>query len=152
METTTETTMAEVTTTVENSVKPILNINVSRILLGLSEIGNLEIEDFKVNYAITRSIANLTVVEKAYSKSLAALQKKYVKMDENGNLSVQNNFFVFNSLEDNKKYREELDKLNEFVVDVKVFAIKSSDLKDVKGLKALTMAKCHELVVDDTEE
>ena len=153
----TETTTTTTENTMLENVKPILNINVSKIILGLTEIGNHEIEDFKVNYAITRSITNLGVVEKSYNKSLAALQKKYVKLDENGNLSLQNNFFVFNSLEDNKKFREELDKLNEYVVDVKVFAIKASDLEKIKDangkslIKATTMSKCHELIIDDLD-
>lgn len=130
----------------------ILNMNIKRIIIGLSEIGNLDIEDFETNYNITKTIANLNQVDKAYNKSLSALQKKYVKKNDKGNFVIENNFFVFNSEDDKKKYGEELDKLDETVVDetkTKVWRLKTSQLQKIKGLKGTTMSKCYELIIDD---
>ncbi len=138
--------------TAEKKSNAILNMNVTRMIIGLTEIGNLDIEDFDINYNITRNIANLNDIEKAYSKSLTALQKKYVKKDEKGNLTIQNNFFVFENDENKKSYTDELEKLNETIVDetkVKIYKLKTSELKKIKGLKGTTMAKCHELIEDD---
>lgn len=128
----------------------IVNRDLKRIIIGLSEIGNLEIEDFDTNYNITRTITNLNQVDKAYNKSLGALQKKYVKKDDRGTLIIENGFFVFNTEQDKKCYGEELDKLDETeVTDIKVWKLKTSQLKKIKGIKGTTMAKCHELIEDD---
>jgi hypothetical protein len=127
----------------------ITNSKVNRIIVSLSEIGNLEIEDFDLNYGITRTLANLNQVEKAYLKSLTAIQKKCIKKDEKGNLAVENGFFVFNNTEDKETYGKETEELNEKVVDVKVWRMKTSQLKKIKGIKGTAMAKCNELIDDD---
>ncbi len=130
----------------------ILNINLKRIIIGLSEIGNLEIEDFNTNYNITRTIANLNQLDKAYTKSLSAIQKKYIKKDEKGNFAYENGFFIFNSDADRDSYSKELEALEENIVDetkTHVWRLKASELQKIKGIKGTTMAKCHELIEDD---
>jgi len=127
----------------------ITNNAISRTIIGLGEIGNLDIEDFKLNYGITRSIANLSQVEKAYIKSLNAIQKKYISKDEKGNFVIEGNNYVFNSEKEKSSYLDELDKLNETVVDVEVWKMKTSDLQKLKGIKGTTMSKCHEIIIDD---
>jgi hypothetical protein len=145
-------TTVETTEKIEIQKDAILHMNLRRIIIGLSEIGNLDIEDFDTNYNITKTIANLNQVDKAYNKSLGALQKKYVKKDDKGSLVIENGFFIFNSEEDKKTYGEELDKLDEVVIDetkTKVWRLKTSQLQKIKGLKGTTMSKCYELIIDD---
>lgn len=140
------------TATETETVKPILNGDISRIILGLTEIGNLEIEDFKINLSISRSIANLSEVEKAFLKTHQALLKKHVKKDDKGNLMSADNFYLFLTDDDKLEYQKSLEKLNEQCLseDVKLWKIKTSDLEKIKGVKGTTMAKIHELIIDDT--
>jgi len=142
------------TTTAETKVneKAILNLNLKRIIIGLSEIGNLEIESFDTNYNITRTIANLNQVDKAYTKSLSAIQKKYIRKDDKGNLASENGYFIFNSDTDKESYTKEVEALEETIVDetkTQVWRLKASELQKIKGVKGTTMAKCHELIEDD---
>ena len=127
----------------------ILNIDVARIIVGLTEIGNLDIEDFKTNYQIAKTITNLGLVEKAYNKSLQALMKKHIKVGEDGNFQVENNSYVFKSKEDRDTYVEATEKLQNTKVDTKIWKLKESDLKSIKGLKAKAMAMCFELIEQD---
>lgn len=132
--------------------KPIMNVNLKRIIIGLTEIGNLDIEDFNTNYNITRTVANLSQVEKAYSKSASALQKEYVKKDDKGNLVIENGFFVFENEENKKSFQDKAAELDEKIIDesvTKVWRIKASELRKIKGIKGTTMAKCYELIIDD---
>jgi len=127
----------------------ILNINISRTILGLTEIGNLEIEDFKMNYNITRSITNLSVAEKAYNKTMSTLMKKHIQKDEKGNLVILNGFYVFISEKDKEDYQKNIDVLNETITEAKVWTLKTSELQKIKGVKGTTMAKFNELIIDD---
>lgn len=145
------------TTAAEKKIdeKSIMNINLKRIIIGLTEIGNLDIEDFNTNYNITRTIANLNQVEKAYTKSAAALQKEYVKKDDKGNLISENGFWIFENDEKRKSFQDKATELDEKIIDesvTKVWRIKASDLKKIKGLKGTTMAKCYELIIDDIDD
>lgn len=127
--------------------KSIMNVNLKRIIIGLTEIGNLDIEDFNTNYNITRTIANLSQVEKAYNKSVASLQNEYVK-------DIQNGFYVFENEENKKVFQEKITELDEKILDestTKIWRIKASDLKKIKGIKGTTMAKCYELIIDDID-
>lgn len=127
--------------------KSIMNVNLKRIIIGLTEIGNLDIEDFNTNYNITRTIANLNQVEKAYNKSVASLQNEYVK-------DIQNGFYVFENEENKKVFQEKATELDEKILDestTKIWRIKASDLKKIKGIKGTTMAKCYELIIDDID-
>jgi hypothetical protein len=136
----------------ESNAKQIRNVNVARIMKGLGEMGALEIEDFNFKYNITKSMVNLSVVEQLYIKYVTDLNKKYVKVDENNNLmSDERGNLIFKSGEDKKNYSDAFAKLNETVVDVKVWTMKASDLEKIKGLRAVTMSKFHELIIDDIE-
>lgn len=127
----------------------IANINVSRIMEGYAQIGQLEIEDFNLNLSISRTIANLSLVEKAYLKSATAIKNKYIKKLDNGNFAVENNSYVFNSAKDKMQYESEKEKLDNAPVTEKIWILKTSILKDVKGIKATMMSFCHELIIDD---
>lgn len=142
----------ETTTQKEPDTKDILNINVGRIIMGLTEIGNLEIEDFDINMGISKTIANLSVVEKAYQKTLQTLMKKHIEENEKGNLMSENGFYVFKTVKDKNDYQTDVDKLNDTVVTEKVWSFNASELKKIKGLKGTTMAKVHELIIDDRKD
>lgn len=133
----------------ENKIGVILNSEVTRIIIGLTELGNLDIDDYKTNYGIAKTINNLGVVEKAFNKSIESLRKKYVKVNEDGTYQIENNSYVFNSKEDKETYITELEKIQDTVVDAKVFRLKESELKKIKGLKGTTMAKLYELIEHD---
>lgn len=133
----------------EKKTGVILNSEVTRIIIGLTELGNLDIEDFKTNYQIAKTITNLGLVEKAYNKSLQALMKKHIKVGEDGNFQVENNSYVFKSKEDKDNYISEIEKIQDATVDTKIFTIKESELKKIKGLKGTTMAKLYELIEHD---
>lgn len=142
--------MDNTTTAAEPENEPILNVNISRIIKGLTAIGSMDIEDFKLNYGITRNIAKLSMVEKAYNKSTDGLVKKYVKRTETGAFMSSNGFFDYESTGDREKYEEEKTKLDEMVFDEKIYKIKTSQLKELhgKGL-GMMMSLCHELIIDD---
>jgi hypothetical protein len=145
------------TTTVEGKVIDmpkdngigILNMDVSRIIMGLTEIGNLDIDDFKTNYQISKTITNLGVVEKAYNKSFQSLLKKHVKVGEDGNYLIENGSYVFNSKQDRDAYVDAFEKLQNERVSAKIWKLKESQLNKIKGLKGTTMAKCFELIEQD---
>lgn len=132
--------------------KLIFNSNISRIILGLTEIGNLEIEDFRINLSISRNITSLSDVEKVLIKTHQTLLKKYVEKDEKGNLMSANGVYIFKTEDDKTEYQKSFEELNEQVLseDVKLYKIKTSDLEKIKGVKGITMAKISELIIDDT--
>ena len=129
----------------------IRNGNVSRIILGLTELGNLAIDDFSINYGITRTITSLTIVEKAYNKTLGNIMNKYI-LKEKGNFLSVDGFYLFASASDKEEYQKNLDELNEGIVTAKYFTIKASDLKKITGVKGTTMAKFSELIIHDLDE
>lgn len=133
----------------KNNGVVILNVDVSRIIMGLTEIGNLDIDDFKTNYQISKTITNLGVVEKAYTKSVQALMKKHIKVGEDGNYLIENGSYVFKTKQDRDLYVDVLEKLQNEKVSTKIWTLKESQLKTIKGLKGTTMAKCQELIEQD---
>ncbi len=128
----------------------IKNCDVVRTLQGLTEIGNLDIEDYKLNYGIARSISNLQQSAKIYEKTLTSIQKKYFKKEDNGNFSVdEHGQHVFESKEKRTEMEIEIEKLGDTDCGAKVFKMKASDLKNVKGVKANFISKVMELIIDD---
>jgi hypothetical protein len=127
----------------------IVNANIKRIIIGLNEIGNLDIGDFDTNLNISKNIASLNIAEKAYIKTHNSLLNKHVKRNEAGEFMSENNFYIFLSDKDKAEYKVAVDKLNETEVTEPIYKIKTSVLKNVKGLKAISMAKCNELIEDD---
>lgn len=139
--------------TVENKTEnltenKIVNINVSRIIMGLTEIGNLEIDDFDTNYNISKTITNLGEVEKAYNKTLQNLMKAHIKIDEKGQYAHENGSYIFNSTKDREDYLAAFDTLANKPVEAEVWKLKLSELRKIKGIKGTTMAKCQELIDD----
>jgi hypothetical protein len=133
----------------EKKTGVILNSEVTRIIIGLTELGNLDIEDFKTNYQIAKTINNLGMVEKAINKTIESFKKKHISLGEDGNYKVENNSYVFKSKEDKDNYISEIEKIQDATVDTKIFTIKESELKKIKGLKGTTMAKLYELIEHD---
>ncbi len=136
---------------VQKNPDDILNINVGRIIVGLTEIGNLEIENFEINIGISKTISNLSLIEKAYVKSTQALMKKHIKRDDVGGLQILNGFYVFKSEKDKDEYDKLTEALNETVITEKVFKLKTTELEKIKGIKGTMMAKCHELIIYDKD-
>lgn len=148
-----ETAVEKTEKTNSSDTQKILNINIKRIIIGLTEIGNLEIEDFNTNLSISKTIANLNVAEKAYTKTMHSLMKKHIKKNASGGLMLDaNNFYVFISDKDKVEYEQSVEKLNETEVTEKIFTLKTSVLKNVKGIKGNMMAKCYEVIVDDLDK
>ena len=136
-------------TPTQNGAKPISNGNVGRIVEGLTEIGNLEIDDFDMNIAISKTLANLKVVAQAYQKTTITIMKKHIKVDEKGNFLSENGFYIFISVKDKEDYQVEVDALNDTKVVEKVWTFKASDLKKAGLKKATMMSKIDELLVYD---
>jgi len=132
----------------EKTESKIFNINVSRIIMGLTEIGNLDIEDFDTNYNISKTITNLGEVEKAYNKTLQNLMKTHIKIDEKGQYAHENGSYIFNSQKDREIYLEAFDTLANKPVEAEVWELKLTELRKIKGIKGTTMAKCQELIDD----
>lgn len=137
----------------ESKFAPILNCNISRMMMGLSSIGNLDNEDFKMNYSITKMISKLDALEKAYQKSKTALQKKYCKLDTKGNLMLaEANQVIFKDDSAKAEYIQEQLILDESEIssDITIFRLKASELAKIKGgVKGSVMANCYELIIDD---
>lgn len=145
-----ETTVEKTEKTNSSDTQKILNINIKRIIIGLTEIGNLDIEDFNTNLNISKTIANLNLAEKAYIKTTQTIMKKHIKQNDTGGLVIDaNKFYVFKTEQDRIDYENAIEKLNETEVTEKIFPLKVSVLKNVKGLKGNMMAKCHEVIMDD---
>jgi hypothetical protein len=144
-----------------NQHKPFANGDLSRIIQGLTLIGQLEIDDFKLNYSISRNIEILSQAEKIYNKSYENLRKKYVDTDENGNtryIKHQNGTieYIFSDKNRKKEFESKIFELNEQLVQLdKIFLLKTSQLSEVKDkddrctVKGTWMAMCLELIVDD---
>jgi len=134
-------------------ISGILTMNVPTMIKGLTELGSLDITDFSLNLAISQVVAKLTPVERAYLKSAQGLIKKHIEADERGIPKTQGEgpymSYVYKSAKDKEDYLDEMAKLNnaEIKIDLK---IKTSQLKDVKGLKALTLMKLGDLIQDDS--
>lgn len=129
--------------------KKVLNINLSRIIIGMTDIGNLEIEDFELNLSIARNIIKLDIAEKAYLKTRKNLMKKHMKNNEFGVVLIENGNPVFKSEDDRLKFIDAIDKLEQTEFKDEFSMIKTSSLKNIKGIKASMIANCHELIDDD---
>ena len=122
---------------------------VSKIKKGLELIGELDIEDFTTNQRLSRNITTFVAVEKAYGKSMTAALKKCAEGSEKGKFKIENQGYVFKSIEDKKIYEESVFKIESSPVEGKTFPLKTSQLKNIKGINATMMAFCNELITDD---
>ena len=130
----------------------VLNIDISRVIFGLNELGSLDISNFELNMGITETVAELSKMEKAYGKTLSSLMKKHIDIDDKGNFKYDDaKIYIFKTPEDKKVYSDEYAKLNDYENRID-WCIKSSQLKDIVGLKASTMTKFHEFIVNDLKK
>jgi len=129
----------------------ITNVKVSRILKGLNELSKLDINNFDINYGITKLTKKLMPIEIAYNKTRKALMDENIPVDEkDGTYKVDGNkMYVYKSIENRDKYFKEINELNEKIVEGITFRIKASELKKIKGIKAETMIAINELIIDD---
>jgi hypothetical protein len=136
------------------SLRGILTMNVPTMIKGLAELGSLDITDFSLNLAISQVVAKLTPIERAYLKTAQGFVKAHIEVDERGIPKTQGEgpykSYVYKSAKDKETYLSEMEKLNntEVKIDLK---IKTSQLKDVKGLKAITLMKLGVLIENDLE-
>lgn len=124
----------------------------NRVIVGLNELSNCDIDNFDINMDISKTIANLSIAEKAYVKTVQVLMKKHIKKDENGELVSVNGFYIFKSEKDKEEYQDSTEKLNDVIVNEDVCVLKASFLKDIKGIKASVLSKINELIVDDRKK
>lgn len=130
----------------------IQNLDLSRAIIGLNELGNLDIPDFEVNLSISETMAELSRIEKVYIRTLNSLMKKHISVDEKGNFMVDNtNQYIFKSADDKKTYLAEYEKLTQHENRID-FSLYASTLKNISGLKASTMSKIHEFLVNDLKK
>jgi hypothetical protein len=139
--------------TPETTEAKLLTMNVPTMIKGLTELGSLEIVDFSLNLVISRLVTKLTPVERAYLKSAGVLVKKHIEVDERGIPKTQGEgpymSYLYKTEKDKEVYLSEMEKLNNTEVTEALDKIKVTKLKDVKGLKALTMMKLGALIEDD---
>jgi len=139
--------------TPETTEAKLLTMNVPTMIKGLTELGSLEIVDFSLNLVISRLVTKLTPVERAYLKSASVLVKKHIEVDERGIPKTQGEgpymSYLYKTEKDKEAYLSEMEKLNNTEVTEALDKIKVTKLKDVKGLKALTMMKLGALIEDD---
>ena len=130
----------------------ILTMNVPTMIKGLTELGSFDIEDFDLNVAISEAASKLNPIERAYMKSASALIKKHVEVSEKGVPKTEGEgpymSYVYKSVQDKETYLAEMQKLNNTEVKINT-NIKRSQLRGVKGLKALTMMKLGVLIEND---
>ena len=124
----------------------IKNSDVTRIMVGLSEIGKLDIDDFETNHNISKNLTSLSVVEKSYGKTIQSLMKKHIEINEQGQYASEQGAFIFKSKKDREDYESAYEKISNENVKVELFEVKLSIIKKVKGLKGTMMAQCHELI------
>ncbi len=128
----------------------ITNGKVQRIIMGLTQIGNLEIEDFQLNYGIGRSLSKLESIYKAFQKSELTYRNKYVKRDEFGNYLSSNGFYQFSTMANCEAYTKAIDDLIDTPIpEEKLFKMKLSILENIKGIKGPMMSACWELIIHD---
>jgi hypothetical protein len=122
---------------------------ISTIKSGLEEIGNLEIEDFNFNYHITRNLSSLTSAEKAKAKSNNSIFKKHVEISDNGQAKMESGDFVYKTPQSKEDFEKSMNTLNDSIVEGKLFDLKTSQLKSIKGVTPKMQARCFELITDD---
>lgn len=131
----------------------VLTMNVTGTIKGLAELGSLAIEDFNLNLAISQTVSKLSPIEKAFIKSAQAHMKNHIKVSENGVPITEGEgtfrSYVYKSVKDKEDYLSKMDVLNNTEVKVEL-KLKASQLKDIKGLTALTMMKLGALIEDDS--
>lgn len=131
----------------------ITNVMVSRILKGLGELSKLNINNFEINYGITKLAKNLLDIEIAYNLTKKSLMDEHIPIDEKrGTYLIDgNNLYIYKSAENRDKYYEQIMELNETLVHITNFSIKASELKKISGLKAETMISINEIIEDDLD-
>ena len=127
----------------------ILNGNLNRLIGGLEQMGKLESANFKFNYAVGRDLDKFGTLVKSYNKSSSALINKHVQMDDKGKPIIIGNEYNFKTKKDRDAYIKSKTELDEITNKVFLWKLKTSDLKDVKGVTGVMLFMLNEIIVDD---
>lgn len=125
------------------------NSNLNLRIGGLEKIGQLDSANFKFNYAVGRNIEKLSSLGKSYNKSLLALINKHVLMDDKGKPIIVGNDYDYKSKKDRDAYIKSKNELDEIKNEVDLRKLKTSDLKDVKGINGVILFQLGDIIVDD---
>lgn len=140
------------------------NINLNRLIGGLEQIGQLDITDIKLNYAIGKNLNKLTIPRNSYNKSLGALVNKHVQMDDKGTPVTIGNEYDFKTKKDRDAYIKSKTEIDEGETEVDLWKLKTSVLekvmkrikcdkcgaeKEVSGLNGVMFYMLVDIIVDD---
>ena len=129
----------------------ITTIEANSLFIGLAQLSKLDIEDFNTTLKITDNIEELENIGKSYEKTIHSLRKKHLEIDDKGNFIVQKNMYQFKSTKDKNDFNKSFDDLSNKSVDVNLYIIKLSMLKDVAGIKSETLKNCKLILVKNVE-
>lgn len=127
----------------------IKNINLNRLIGGLEQVGQLESSNFHLNYAVGKNLNKLGTVVKSYNKSLAALINKHVQVDDKGKPATIGNDYDFKSKKDRDTYIKSKTDLDEIKNGIDLWELKTSDLKDMKGVTGVMLFMLNDIIIDD---
>lgn len=128
----------------------ITNSNIARVILGLSELSTFDIPDFEISLNLAQTLSKLAIHEKAYNKTKSSLMNEHIMQDDRGSFVVDGGkMYVFKTAKNKEIYTDEITKLNDVVINGIDFKIKTSILKNLKGISAQTMFKINEFIVSD---
>ncbi len=128
----------------------IKNINLNRLINGLEQMGQLESSNFHLNYAVGKNLNKLGTLVKSYNKSLSALINKHVQMDEKGKPVIIGNEYDYKSKKDRDAYIKSKTELDDIKSEVDLWKLKTSDLKDVKGITGVMLFMLNDIIIDDS--
>ena len=127
----------------------IKNINLSRLISGLEQIGQLDITDYKLNYAIGKNLGKVMPMLKSYNKSLVALVNKHVEMDDKGKPITIGNEYDYKTKRDRDAFIKTKTDTDEIENEVDLWKFKTSILKDIKGVNGVMNFQLGDIIDDD---
>lgn len=127
----------------------IKNINLNRLINGLEQMGQLESSNFHFNYAVGKNLNKLGTLSKSYTKSLGALINKHVQVDDKGKPATIGNEYDFKTKKDRDTFIKSKTELDEIKSEVDLWKLKTSDLKDVKGINGVILFLLEDIIIDD---
>lgn len=112
--------------------KTITNYDMIQLLNSSKQFENKRFPQ-KISYAIMKNLITLTSESEVYAKQLQAIQNKYREadkliLDENGELTFNENGIPMVKKEYEKEYLEELTELLNFKVEVDLYTISEDTL------------------------
>lgn len=117
---------------------------------GLDLLGNLKIQNFKLNYAIEYNIEKVKRLLKIGAKTVNEIRKKHAKKDEQGEPIVNDRRFSFENQEALSREIEELENqpIDEFLHKFKVSTLEK---EKIEGLTPRVLSLIGPLLERDIE-